>query len=181
MPCRPLLRAHPGSGREPEAGWSPGRPDLGHREYRDRRPPLSLGAPPRTSARPEPRSSGGAAPRHGAPPGELRPAPGGDPLDPPGAGPAVSRHRGDPSRLSQPAGAWPGSPGARGHPAHPPGPSPRLRGVRRASSPGPPRPHRLGGVQEEAPALGKPVLDLRNTTERPEGVACGPSPAMTSK
>jgi UDP-N-acetylglucosamine 2-epimerase (non-hydrolysing) len=30
-----------------------------------------------------------------------------------------------------------------------------------------------GGVQEEAPALGKPVLILRNTTERPEGVACG--------
>ncbi len=30
-----------------------------------------------------------------------------------------------------------------------------------------------GGVQEEAPALGKPVLVLRNTTERPEGVARG--------
>lgn len=30
-----------------------------------------------------------------------------------------------------------------------------------------------GGVQEEAPALGKPVLVLRNTTERPEGVAAG--------
>jgi UDP-N-acetylglucosamine 2-epimerase (non-hydrolysing) len=30
-----------------------------------------------------------------------------------------------------------------------------------------------GGVQEEAPALGKPVLVLRNTTERPEGIACG--------
>ena len=30
-----------------------------------------------------------------------------------------------------------------------------------------------GGVQEEAPALGKPVLVLRNTTERPEGVECG--------
>ncbi len=30
-----------------------------------------------------------------------------------------------------------------------------------------------GGVQEEAPALGKPVLVLRNTTERPEGVAYG--------
>jgi UDP-N-acetylglucosamine 2-epimerase (non-hydrolysing) len=28
-----------------------------------------------------------------------------------------------------------------------------------------------GGVQEEAPALGKPVLVLRETTERPEGVA----------
>lgn len=30
-----------------------------------------------------------------------------------------------------------------------------------------------GGVQEEAPALGKPVLVLRNTTERPEGVSAG--------
>jgi len=30
-----------------------------------------------------------------------------------------------------------------------------------------------GGVQEEAPALGKPVLVLRNTTERPEGVTWG--------
>jgi UDP-N-acetylglucosamine 2-epimerase (non-hydrolysing) len=28
-------------------------------------------------------------------------------------------------------------------------------------------------VQEEAPALGKPVLVLRTTTERPEGVAAG--------
>ena len=27
-----------------------------------------------------------------------------------------------------------------------------------------------GGLQEEAPALGKPVLVLRNTTERPEAV-----------
>lgn len=30
-----------------------------------------------------------------------------------------------------------------------------------------------GGVQEEAPALGKPVLVTRETTERPEGVAAG--------
>jgi UDP-N-acetylglucosamine 2-epimerase (non-hydrolysing) len=30
-----------------------------------------------------------------------------------------------------------------------------------------------GGIQEEAPALGKPVLVLRETTERPEGVAAG--------
>jgi UDP-N-acetylglucosamine 2-epimerase (non-hydrolysing) len=30
-----------------------------------------------------------------------------------------------------------------------------------------------GGVQEEAPALAKPVLVLRDTTERPEGVATG--------
>ena len=30
-----------------------------------------------------------------------------------------------------------------------------------------------GGIQEEAPALGKPVLVLRDTTERPEGVAAG--------
>ena len=30
-----------------------------------------------------------------------------------------------------------------------------------------------GGIQEEAPSLGKPVLVLRNTTERPEGIASG--------
>ncbi|MEM8948907.1 MAG: UDP-N-acetylglucosamine 2-epimerase (non-hydrolyzing) [Pseudomonadota bacterium] len=30
-----------------------------------------------------------------------------------------------------------------------------------------------GGIQEEAPALGKPVLVTRETTERPEGVAAG--------
>lgn len=30
-----------------------------------------------------------------------------------------------------------------------------------------------GGIQEEAPSLGKPVLVLRDTTERPEGVAGG--------
>ncbi len=30
-----------------------------------------------------------------------------------------------------------------------------------------------GGIQEEAPAFGKPVLVLRDTTERPEGVAAG--------
>ena len=30
-----------------------------------------------------------------------------------------------------------------------------------------------GGIQEEAPALGKPVLVARNTTERPEGVEAG--------
>jgi UDP-N-acetylglucosamine 2-epimerase (non-hydrolysing) len=30
-----------------------------------------------------------------------------------------------------------------------------------------------GGIQEEAPALGKPVLVLRDTTERPEGVSAG--------
>lgn len=30
-----------------------------------------------------------------------------------------------------------------------------------------------GGIQEEAPGLGKPVLVLRETTERPEGVAAG--------
>ena len=30
-----------------------------------------------------------------------------------------------------------------------------------------------GGVQEEAPSLGKPVLVLRDTTERPEGVEAG--------
>jgi UDP-N-acetylglucosamine 2-epimerase (non-hydrolysing) len=30
-----------------------------------------------------------------------------------------------------------------------------------------------GGVQEEAPSLGKPVLVLRETTERPEGISAG--------
>lgn len=30
-----------------------------------------------------------------------------------------------------------------------------------------------GGVQEEAPSLGKPVLVLRDTTERPEGIDAG--------
>ncbi len=30
-----------------------------------------------------------------------------------------------------------------------------------------------GGIQEEAPAFGKPILVLRNTTERPEGVEAG--------
>lgn len=30
-----------------------------------------------------------------------------------------------------------------------------------------------GGIQEEAPSLGKPVLVMRNTTERPEAIAAG--------
>lgn len=30
-----------------------------------------------------------------------------------------------------------------------------------------------GGIQEEAPSLGKPVLVMRNTTERPEGITAG--------
>ncbi len=30
-----------------------------------------------------------------------------------------------------------------------------------------------GGIQEEAPSVGKPVLVLRDTTERPEGVDSG--------
>lgn len=30
-----------------------------------------------------------------------------------------------------------------------------------------------GGIQEEAPSLGKPVLVMRNTTERPEGIMAG--------
>ena len=32
-----------------------------------------------------------------------------------------------------------------------------------------------GGVQEEAPSLGKPVLVMRENTERPEGLAAGTS------
>ena len=31
----------------------------------------------------------------------------------------------------------------------------------------------FGGIQEEAPSLGKPVLVMRETTERPEGIAAG--------
>ena len=30
-----------------------------------------------------------------------------------------------------------------------------------------------GGIQEEAPSLGKPVLVMRDTTERPEGIKGG--------
>lgn len=30
-----------------------------------------------------------------------------------------------------------------------------------------------GGIQEEAPSLGKPVLVMRDTAERPEGIAAG--------
>jgi len=30
-----------------------------------------------------------------------------------------------------------------------------------------------GGIQEEAPGLGKPVLVMRNTTERPEALQAG--------
>lgn len=32
---------------------------------------------------------------------------------------------------------------------------------------------RCGGIQEEAPSLGKPVLVMRDTTEHPEGIAAG--------
>lgn len=38
-----------------------------------------------------------------------------------------------------------------------------------------------GGVQEEAPALGKPVLVIRDTTERPEGVSIGASKIIGTK
>jgi UDP-N-acetylglucosamine 2-epimerase (non-hydrolysing) len=37
-----------------------------------------------------------------------------------------------------------------------------------------------GGVQEEAPALGTPVLVMRETTERPEGIAAGSTPSLHS-
>lgn len=30
-----------------------------------------------------------------------------------------------------------------------------------------------GGIQEEAPGLGKPVLVMRDTTERPEALSAG--------
>jgi UDP-N-acetylglucosamine 2-epimerase (non-hydrolysing) len=32
-----------------------------------------------------------------------------------------------------------------------------------------------GGIQEEAPSLGKPVVVMRETTERPEGIEAGSS------
>ncbi len=38
-----------------------------------------------------------------------------------------------------------------------------------------------GGVQEEAPVFGKPVLVLRRTTERPEGIAAGVSALVGTK
>jgi UDP-N-acetylglucosamine 2-epimerase (non-hydrolysing) len=38
-----------------------------------------------------------------------------------------------------------------------------------------------GGVQEEAPSLGKPVLVMRDTTERPEGVAAGTAKLVGAK
>lgn len=38
-----------------------------------------------------------------------------------------------------------------------------------------------GGVQEEAPSLGKPVLVMRETTERPEGIAAGNSRLVGNK
>ena len=38
-----------------------------------------------------------------------------------------------------------------------------------------------GGVQEEAPSLGKPVLVLRDTTERPEGIEVGTSKLVGTK
>ncbi|HUL00604.1 MAG TPA: UDP-N-acetylglucosamine 2-epimerase, partial [Nitrospirota bacterium] len=39
-----------------------------------------------------------------------------------------------------------------------------------------------GGIQEEAPSLGKPVLLMRDTTERPEGIQSGTvKPVGTNK
>ena len=38
-----------------------------------------------------------------------------------------------------------------------------------------------GGIQEEAPSLGKPVLVMRNTTERPEGIEAGTSILVGTK
>jgi len=38
-----------------------------------------------------------------------------------------------------------------------------------------------GGVQEEAPSLGKPVLVMRDTTERPEGVTAGTAKLVGAK
>ncbi|MEO0852563.1 MAG: UDP-N-acetylglucosamine 2-epimerase, partial [Cyanobacteria bacterium J06648_11] len=38
-----------------------------------------------------------------------------------------------------------------------------------------------GGIQEEAPGLGKPVLVLRETTERPEAIAAGTARLVGTK
>ena len=38
-----------------------------------------------------------------------------------------------------------------------------------------------GGLQEEAPSFGKPVLILRETTERPEGLIAGTSKLIGTK
>jgi UDP-N-acetylglucosamine 2-epimerase (non-hydrolysing) len=38
-----------------------------------------------------------------------------------------------------------------------------------------------GGVQEEAPSLGKPVLIMRDTTERPEGIRAGNAKLVGTK
>jgi UDP-N-acetylglucosamine 2-epimerase (non-hydrolysing) len=37
-----------------------------------------------------------------------------------------------------------------------------------------------GGIQEEAPALGKPVLVMRDTSERPEAIAAGTAKLVTT-
>lgn len=37
-----------------------------------------------------------------------------------------------------------------------------------------------GGIQEEAPALGKPVLVMRDTSERPEGIEAGTAKLVTT-
>ena len=38
-----------------------------------------------------------------------------------------------------------------------------------------------GGVQEEAPSLGKPTLVLRDTTERPEAIEAGTAKLVGTK
>lgn len=37
-----------------------------------------------------------------------------------------------------------------------------------------------GGIQEEAPALGKPVLVMRDTSERPEAIVAGTAKMVTT-
>ena len=37
-----------------------------------------------------------------------------------------------------------------------------------------------GGIQEEAPALGKPVLVMRDTSERPEAIEAGTAKLVTT-
>ena len=38
-----------------------------------------------------------------------------------------------------------------------------------------------GGIQEEAPALGKPVLVMRDTSERPEAILAGTAKLVTTE
>ena len=87
------------------------------------------------------------------------------------------RHLASPARrlprAPEPERAGAGGCPARRSPAHPFDRSGRLSILRAAHAQRLAGAHRLGGIQEEAPGLGKPVLVLRETTERPEAIAAG--------